>query len=108
MRNEKFRFYFFLSVLLLVMMTGTVGFMIFEDQTLEDAFYFSIVTISTVGYGDIHPVTPWGKTLSVLLIITGVGTFLGIVANATELMLNKRELQARREKLNVAIELFFQ
>jgi hypothetical protein len=97
----------FLVVLLLVMGLGILGFTIIEDLSLADAFYFSIVTIATVGYGDIHPATPAGKVLAVVLIITGVGTFLGVVANATEIMLNRREEQARLKKLNMVIGLFF-
>ena len=46
--------------------------------------------MATVGYGDIHPVTASGKLLAILIIITGVGTFLGVIANTTELMLNRK------------------
>jgi hypothetical protein len=60
-----------------------------------------------VGYGDIHPATQGGKLLAVVLIIMGVGTFLGVVANATEMMLNRREKQVRLEKLNMVIGVFF-
>ena len=103
----KLRLRVFLAVLLIVMGLGILGFMIIEDLSLADAFYFSIVTIATVGYGDIHPATQAGKILAVVLIITGVGTFLGVVANATEIMLNRRERKARIEKLNMVISLFF-
>lgn len=81
--------------------------MIIERLSLSDAFYFSIVTVTTVGYGDIHPVTVAGKILTILLIVMGVGTFLGVVANATEIMLNKRERKVRLEKLNMVIGTFF-
>jgi hypothetical protein len=60
-----------------------------------------------VGYGDIHPATPVGKLLAVVIIITGVGTFLGVVANVTELFLEKREREATLEKLNMVIGVFF-
>jgi hypothetical protein len=103
----KLRLRVFLVVLLIVMGLGILGFMIIEDLSLADAFYFSIVTIATVGYGDIHPATQAGKILAVVLIITGVGTFLGVVANATEIMLNRRERKARIEKLNMVTSLFF-
>jgi hypothetical protein len=78
-----------------------------EGLSLTDAFYFCIVTMATVGYGDIHPATPAGKILAVFLIIMGVGTFLGVVANATEMMLNRREKQHRREKLHIVTGIFF-
>lgn len=64
---------------------------------------FRVRTFHTVGYGDISPVTPAGKMLSIFLIITGVGTFLGVFANATEMLLNKQEQKARMQKLNMLL-----
>ena len=103
----KSRLRIFLVVLLVVLMLGIFGLMIVEDLSLADAFYFTIVTVATVGYGDIHPATLAGKILAVVLIITGVGTFLGVVANATEIMLTRRDKRARNEKLNMVTSLFF-
>lgn len=107
MDSLRFRLRVFLLLLFGVTVVGTVGSMIIERLSLGDALYFSIVTIATVGYGDIHPATPGGKFLAIFLIVMGVGTFLGVVANATELMLNKREQKARMEKLNMVIGAFF-
>lgn len=103
----KSRLRVFLVVLLVVVVLAIFGLMIIEDLSLPDALYFTIVTVATVGYGDIHPATLGGKILAVVLIITGVGTFLGVLANATEIMLNRRERKARIEKLNMVINLFF-
>ncbi|UCE82438.1 MAG: two pore domain potassium channel family protein [Deltaproteobacteria bacterium] len=107
MEALKFRLRIFLVVLLVVVVLGIFGLMIVEDLSLADALYFTIVTIATVGYGDIHPATLAGKILAVVLIITGVGTFMGVVANAIEIMLNRREKKARIEKLNMVTSLFF-
>lgn len=107
MQAYRFRLKIYLLILFSVMALGTIGFMIVEERSLLDALYYSIVTISTVGYGDIHPVSQTGKFLAVVLIITGVGTFLGVIANATEIMLSRREQKARIEKLNIVIGLFF-
>ena len=68
---------------------------------------FLIVTIATVGYGDIHPVTPAGKILVMLVIITGVGCFVGVAANSVESMIDERERKSRIEKLNMIIGIFF-
>jgi voltage-gated potassium channel len=105
--HVQFRMRVFLAALFGVMVLGTVGFMQAEGLSLVDALYFCIVTIATVGYGDIHPMTQVGKLLAVALIITGVGTFLGVVANATEVLLNKREGKVRVQKLNMVIGVFF-
>lgn len=103
----RFRLRILLAAFIVVMVLGTISFMVVEGISLADAFYFSIVTIATVGYGDIHPATQGGKILAVLLIVVGVGTFLGVVANATEMMLNRREKRAKLEKLNMVIGVFF-
>ncbi len=101
------RFRIFLLFYAAVLILGTALVAHFEQLTVLDALYFSIVTIATVGFGDIHPITAAGKITVVIMIITGVGTFLGVVAGATEMMLNRRELRYRMQKLNMVIEVFF-
>ena len=90
-----------------VVIGGTAGIMAAEDFSFLNAFYFMIVTMATVGYGDVHPVTAAGKILTILIIITGVGTFVGAIANATEFMLVRRDMQVRMNKLNMVIGVFF-
>lgn len=107
MRAERLRLRFYLCVMVGICALGTVGFMAAEGLSPADALYFSLVTMSTVGYGDIHPSSPVGKLLSVVLIVTGVGTFLGVVANATEIMLSRRERKSRERRLRTLIGLFF-
>ena len=107
MDNIGFRLKFFIAVLVVVILTGSFGFMATEGLSFYDSIYFSVVTVATVGYGDIHPVTAKGKMLAIILIITGVSTFLGVIANATELLLSKREKKIRLEKLNIIIGVFF-
>lgn len=107
MTNGNVRLRIYLILFAAVLVLGTVGFMAAENLGLEDAIYFTIVTMATVGYGDIHPATPLGKGLAIVLIVTGVGTFLGVVANATEIFLNRRDQQARLQKLQMIVGLFF-
>jgi voltage-gated potassium channel len=44
-------------------------------KTAEDAIWWAFVTITTVGYGDYYPVTVWGRIVSLMLMISGVGLF---------------------------------
>lgn len=97
----------YLSILICVIVVGMVGLIIFEQLEPLDAFYFLIVTIATVGYGDIHPVTPAGKILVMVIILTGVGCFVGVAANSIESMIDERERKTRIEKLNMIIGIFF-
>ncbi|MCU0588404.1 MAG: potassium channel family protein [Syntrophobacteraceae bacterium] len=107
MESSGFRLKLFLLLFLSVMILGTVVFAYVENLDLLDAFYFSIVTVATVGYGDISPRTTEGKMLAIALIVTGVGTFLEVVAGITQVMLKRRDKEVRVEKLNMILGLFF-
>ena len=63
----------------LLIATGTVVFSLLEDWSIVDSFYFSVVTATTVGFGDITPDTDGAKLFTVVYIIFGIsiiGTFL--------------------------------
>jgi len=107
MNKILFRFGFLLAALVVLIVVGTVGFMILEGLTFFEALYFTFVTISTVGYGDIHPVTLAGRIFVVILIVIGIGTFLGVVANATQIILQSRQERVRKDQLNLIIGVFF-
>lgn len=97
----------YVCILIGVLIIGMAGLTILENLQPLDALYFLIVTVSTVGYGDIHPVTSGGKILVMIIILTGVGCFVGVVANAIEYMVDERERKLRLEKLNMIIGIFF-
>jgi voltage-gated potassium channel len=82
------RFALFLPVLVIV--GGTVGYMIVEGWGFLDAFYMTVLTISTVGYGEVHPLSVTGKFLSILIILLGVGSVGFAVGTASRLMLENR------------------
>lgn len=107
MEDPKLKLKQFFIVCFLIMAMGTFGFMATEGLSLADAFYFSIVTIATVGYGDIHPTSTIGKVLAIFLIIGGVGTFLGVIANATDILMNRRDNIVRIQKRHMVISIFF-
>jgi voltage-gated potassium channel len=63
----------------LLIATGTVIFSLLEDWSIVDSFYFSVVTATTVGFGDLAPETDEAKLFTVVYIIFGIsiiGTFL--------------------------------
>ncbi len=107
MENNKIRLKIYLTIFTVLLLAGISGFMIIEKFSLTDAFYFTIVTMATVGYGDIHPQTDMGKLLALIIIIGGVGTFLGVIASITDFFVNRREEAFRHQKLNMVTGLFF-
>ncbi len=106
MRAIRRRLQIFMTLLVVVTAIGTAGFMVLEDLSLAEALYYNIVTISTVGYGDIHPTSNASRFFAVLLIIMGGGTFIGVIANATEILLLKREEQHWLLKINMVRGIF--
>ncbi len=54
---------------------GTVGFMVVEGWSLLDAFYMSLITITTIGYREIQPLSDGGRLLNSAVILLGVGSF---------------------------------
>ena len=105
--TAKLRLRIYIAVFTILMLVGIGGFMFFEKMSLTNAIYFSIVTMATVGYGDISPQTMVGKLLALIIIIGGVGTFLGVVASITDLFVNRREEAIRQQKVDMITGLFF-
>lgn len=66
-----------------IVFIGACGIMAFEDnmQTFGDALWWSMVTTTTVGYGDISPESPGGRILAGILMFVGIG-FLGMVTGS--------------------------
>ncbi|MCP5100292.1 MAG: two pore domain potassium channel family protein, partial [Chloroflexi bacterium] len=57
---------------LLLLAVGTVGYMLIEGWSLTDALYMAVITITTVGFGEVRPLTGNGRIFTVVLILTGV------------------------------------
>ena len=52
-----------LGVLGALVAAGTIGYHVLENMTILDALYMTVVTISTVGFGEIHPLSPIGRCI---------------------------------------------
>ncbi|MFC1931842.1 potassium channel family protein [Chloroflexota bacterium] len=107
MKTNTRGFRLLVSLPVIVLVIGTTGFMILERLPFVDALYFTIVTISTVGYGDLHPTTMASKLFSMVIIIIGIGIFLTIVTNVTQMLIQRGQDRLRRQRLNMLIGVFF-
>ena len=67
-----------------VILAGTFGFMVIEKASLLDAFYMTMITISTVGYSEVFPLSEAGELFTVGLIVVGVGTLFYTAGPALE------------------------
>jgi voltage-gated potassium channel len=94
-----------LSVVLLatVLCVGTAGYVVIEGWDVFDAFYMTITTVTTVGYGEIHPLSRTGRVFNSGVIILGVATvlytFSFLMARLVEGDLQARWARRRRERM---------
>ena len=95
-----------LITLFLVLMIGTMGYMIIEKWKFLDALYMTVITITTVGYGEVRKVSEPGRIFTVILIFMGMGIIVYTLGMVTQVMV---EFQVRsllgRRKLGSAIKL---
>ncbi len=91
-----------LSLLLLIVALGTAGYMLIEGWPLLDAAYMTVITITTVGFGEVHPLSTTGREFTLALIVLGVGTVaygLGTIAEYTVVTGLPQSLERRRRRL---------
>lgn len=67
---------FFTSIILVA---GTVFYMVVEGWDFVEALYFCVATLTTVGYGDLHPTNDLSRLFTVVYVLVGVGFILGFV-----------------------------
>ena len=56
-----------------VVAVGTLGYVIVEGWPVLDALYMTVITIGSVGYGEVHPLSPNGRIFTIGLIVAGLG-----------------------------------
>lgn len=106
--NMEFSTYFIAAVGALgsLLAIGTFFYHFLEKWTWIQAFYFSVVTLATVGYGDLYPTNDFSRLFTAIYILFGVSisvaaiTFIGsrYLSKREEKILRKREMKAE-EKL---------
>ena len=77
LRDKEYRE--LLIATLVVISFGTVSYHYLEEWSWVDSIYFSVVTLTTVGFGDFAPQTDEGKIFTIFYIILGIGMILGFI-----------------------------
>jgi voltage-gated potassium channel len=87
-RDPQFRSLTFLVAFMLL--SGTLFYRTVEGWSIVDAFYFSATTLTTLGLGDLAPVTTSGKLFMVVYIFAGLGLIAGFINTVTQETLSSR------------------
>lgn len=94
--------------LLAILILGSLGFVWLEGWSFFDALYMTVTTLTTVGYGETHPLNPLGKAYNMVLILAGMGVLIYIITSLARVVvegeiaaaLGKRKLLKRIKKLS--------
>lgn len=86
------------AVMLLVLAVGTGWYVLVEGWTFLDAFYMTVITLTTVGYGEVRPLSPSGRLFTIFLIFLGVSTVAYGLSSIGEYLLTSGVIERLRKR----------
>ena len=98
MKHLKWTFIAALAVIL----TGTLGYMLLEGWDPLDAFYMTIISITTTGFAEVRPLSPAGRVLTIFLIVAGVSSLAYLGGKAIQELLESQILGRRNVNKQVS------
>ncbi len=75
------------SLMLVLQVTGTIFYVLHEGWSIVDALYFCVMTMSTVGYGDLTPTSSLSKIFTIVYSLITIGVFVGVASKLAHAML---------------------
>ena len=96
----------FLSIVMII--TGTLGYMVIEGWNVLDALYMTVITVASVGYSEVQSLSPVGRIYTMVLIFSGLGFFVYVAGAVVQFMvegqirnaLGRRRLDKKINKLD--------
>jgi voltage-gated potassium channel len=96
-------------LILVILLVGTAGYAIIEGWSITDALYATVITITTVGYGDMAPMTPAGRIFAILFTLAAIGAvgyaLSSFAAGLIEKHQDRRRESLRKQQMNRIAEL---
>jgi voltage-gated potassium channel len=87
-----------IALAFLILVMGTIGYMLIEGWGFLDALYMTVITISTVGFSEVRPVDAIGRVFTMFIVLTGVGFSLYVAGAIVQFMVEGqiRQIMGRR------------
>ena len=82
-----------------LVLTGTLFYWRFEDWTIIEALYFCVVTLTTVGYGDLAPTSAGTQIFTIVYILTGFGVLVALLTSVAEKYIEQKAERGERPRL---------
>ena len=96
--KEDLEFRVLFYVLLTLLTSATLFYWRVEGWSLIDSLYFSVMTMSTIGYGDFVPTTTLSKLFTVIFAILSIGVFVAVVSKLVNIVLKEKKDRASKIK----------
>ena len=100
--SDDAKFYALVTSTLFMVALGTVAYQYMEGFGWLNSLYFSVITLTTVGYGDFSPVTDIGKIFTIFYILVGFGIMLAFITVFADRIISRRasKISARKHTEN--------
>jgi voltage-gated potassium channel len=86
--SEFYKIYVSIAFFIVILLVGTVGYVLIEDYPIFDALYMTVITLATVGYGETHPLSDTGRLFTMFLILANIGTFTYFITQVSSYFLD--------------------
>jgi voltage-gated potassium channel len=80
--------YISMAVFVLILLLGTVGYMMIEGYEALDALYMTVITLATVGFSEVKPLSHSGRIFTIILILANIGTFTYFITQISSYFLD--------------------
>ena len=101
MGNTETQSRFTLAILtaVIILLVGTAGYSFIEGWDLLDSLYMTLITVATIGFGEIRPLSPTGRVFTIFIIVFGVGNAAYLVGQLSQMMVevSLRKVMGRRK-----------
>ncbi len=87
-----------LALFILVLVIGVIGYMYFTNSNFVNAFYMTVITMSTVGFGEVKPLSPEGKLFTIFIILVSIYVYGYTVSALTEYFAGENFLKRLKYK----------
>jgi len=109
-RSEKFfdtnGFKYVLMICAIAILLSAVAMTYFENMSFPDALWWSFVTATTVGYGDLSPASGAGRIIACMLMIVGIGLIGSLTSTITAFFLRDNNKEPNSERVDMVVQMY--